>query len=81
MKTVAFPFYVIRKGLFDFEQGEFQGNKIVDVCDYDYVYFNIRSGNPELEGFNRQLREYLLSRDFKEVYQNDLVTILENGAC
>lgn len=82
IETVSYPEYVERKGLLSYKGGSFERARKVHICDYDYVYFNIRSQNRQIEQFNQALVKYLMQEfNFKPVYQNDLAIVLKNQGC
>lgn len=55
---------------------------IADICSYDYIVFDIVPSNIEylkpLSIYNGYIREHLLTTNFKEVFNNNVVSIIEN---
>lgn len=56
------------------------GNKRRDICSfYDYFVFDkLSSYQPALAQLNMLVREELLKHDFKEVFSNNIVSVLQN---
>ena len=61
----------------DTNESYFRGK--MDICDFDYHVFDKVGGNPSAIQYNNAIKQRLLEAGaFRQAYDNEVLTILEN---